>query len=178
MKSLSIKSEGKWCLYSITMEVLEKLYSEVGTATNICCYCVNKRMIYFIKNSEDNIKGTVKANVPSSAISCKSLWPLLWKDGTGPLVCWWKMEHRKSYMSLMLLWESRPCGYRTTMQSMGESERAASVPVSNGITKADLSSCFKNSTFSFILSNTCFLLEYTASDGLFTYIPGVYIRKS
>jgi hypothetical protein len=55
------------------IEVLEKLYREMDTATNICCYCVNKRMIHFIKNSEENIKGLVKANVPSSVISCKSL---------------------------------------------------------------------------------------------------------
>jgi len=55
------------------MKVLENLYREMGTATNICCYCVNKWMIHLIKNSEENIKGIVKANVPSSVISCKSL---------------------------------------------------------------------------------------------------------
>lgn len=55
------------------MKVLGKLYREIGTATNICCYCLNKWKIHFIKNSEENIKGTVKANVPSGVISCKSL---------------------------------------------------------------------------------------------------------
>lgn len=50
---------------------------------------------------------------------------------------------------------------------MGERKRAASVLVSDGITKAGLSTCLKNSTFSFILSNTCFLLPYAASDVLF-----------
>ena len=85
------------------MKVLVKLYKEMGTATNISCYCVNKWMIHFIKNSEKNIKGIVKTNVLSSVILCKSLRPLLWKEGTGPLVYGWKMEHRKSYTSLVLL---------------------------------------------------------------------------
>jgi hypothetical protein len=30
-------------------------------------------VIHFINNSEENIKGIVKANVPSSVISCKPL---------------------------------------------------------------------------------------------------------
>lgn len=55
------------------IKVLEMLYREMGTATNICCYCVNKWLIHFINNSEENIKGIVKANVPSSVISCKPL---------------------------------------------------------------------------------------------------------
>lgn len=61
------------------------------------------------------------------------------------------------------------------MQSMGERERADSMPLSDGITKAGLSSCLKNSTFSFILSNTCFLLAYAASDGLYyIFSRGLY----
>ena len=43
--------------------------------------------------------------------------------------------------------ESRPCGHRTTMQIMGERESATSVRVSEGITKADLSSYLKNPKF-------------------------------
>jgi hypothetical protein len=52
------------------------------------------------------------------------------------------------------------------------------VPVSNDITKADLSSCLKNSTFSFILSNTCFVLAYAASHGLFDiFSRGLYKKE-
>ena len=64
------------------------------------------------------------------------------------------------------------------MQSREERERAASVPVCNDITKADLSSCLKNYTFSFILSNACFLFAYAASDGLFNiFSRGLYKKE-
>jgi hypothetical protein len=86
-----------------------------------------------------------------------------------------RVEYKFTIPQSTLKGESRPCGYRITMQSMGERERAASVPVGDGITKADLSSYIKNSTFSFILSNTCFLLAYAASDSLLDILSrGLY----
>jgi len=65
------------------------------------------------------------------------------------------------------------------MQSMGERERAASVPVSDGITKADLSSCLKKTLlfplYRATLASSWHTLHLMA---FLTYFPGVYIRKS